>query len=52
MIKQSIQASIRLRASLAAPAASFARQRNYSYVSSQELTTDTHQSVSRNRKDA
>lgn len=32
---------------LAAPAVSFARQRNYGYASSQELTAGTHQVIFR-----
>jgi len=43
MILKPFQASIRLQGILAAPAASFARQRNYGYASSQELTAGTHQ---------
>lgn len=47
MILKPFQTSIRLQSILAAPVASFARQRNYGYASSQELTTDTHQKVFR-----
>ena len=52
MIEQSHYASVRLQNILAAPVADFARQRNYGYVSSQQSTTDTHQNIFRNRKDA
>ncbi len=37
---------------LAAPAASFARQRNYGYISSQELAAGAHQNALRYRGEA
>jgi hypothetical protein len=45
-------ASSPLQLILAAPAASFARRRNYGYASSQELAAGTHQNDLRFREEA
>ncbi|HTE57506.1 MAG TPA: hypothetical protein VK694_02090 [Verrucomicrobiae bacterium] len=42
---QALQNSFPLQSILAAPAASFARQRTDGYASSQELTAGTHQNA-------
>lgn len=51
MIRQPIYASFLLQTTEVAPVASFDRQCNYGYISSQELTTETHLSDFRYRKD-